>query len=221
MIFSLKNTVATLTIGVSAIGLFSSSALAVPVYSEISITGNYVLNADSTGFDSISGVEVGGNTQGLFSGTAGKSIATAPYVVNFTGGTNFFTYAEPVATPPSAHPYNPELNLSGGAGAGTFTFSDGTYNYSIQINSIGSVTADDEGGLAFTGTSTASGTRFNSSTEADSFDWTLQTGTTFSATFAYYQLEPASVPDSGSTVALLGATVAGMAAARRKFFPAL
>jgi hypothetical protein len=143
-------------------------------------------------------------------------LGSASAVVSFSGVTaaggntgNFASILDgtPIAMTLSTYTFNPSTATSMLLSVGGFTFD-------LQSSSVH---FQDNTGLIVTGTGTIFGTGFSPTPGAWSFAVT-NPGSKPHATFAFQAgVEAVPTPDSGMTVALLGAGLIGLAAFRAKF----
>jgi hypothetical protein len=199
-----KTVLAILAAGVVSCALFSQQAQAVPITGQIDFAGGITLDnaiGSATAISSVFGVSVMNalptDTTGSYAGLGGATVPT------FNG----FTFA------PFSVPGNPLL----------WSFTTAGITYSFNITNVTGVTqiaasGGTPGSFNLSGTGVAMITGFADTVGTFSVSsHTGKGGGTTAFTFAAGEGVP-SVPDDGSTVALLGIALAGIEAVRRKIF---
>jgi hypothetical protein len=186
----LSKTVLALVVAIAAAGFSSHQAQATQITGLLNLHGTATF--DSTHLDLAHAVV-------SFSGVTAAGGNTGSFASILDG--------TPIAMTLSTYTFNPSTATSMLLSVGGFTFD-------LQSSSVHS---QDNISLVVTGTGTIFGTGFTPTPGAWSFSVTNPAGRPH-ATFAFQAgVEAVPTPDSGMTVALLGAGLIGLAAFRAKF----
>lgn len=179
----LKTLFSLVAVGLVTAVLFTQPASAIPITGSVDMSGTVFLNnmnlGSATAATAFSGVTVGGVPTGSFAGTAGSSVTWNPFGWN-----------------PATTPVTP-----------LWSFVFGAFTYSFDLASV-SVVSQSNFFLNLVGVGTlritGAGSPFDPTTAQWSFTISNPTGgahANFAFTFANSQT---SVPEGGSTAALLG-----------------
>jgi hypothetical protein len=176
----------------------AAQAVPIPITGNISLSGTITMNGSSfvtaTAFTSFQDVTVGGPSavSGAYTGTSGSTVTVTP-----------FTWSPPT----SSTPIDPLWS---------FIYNGDTYSFDLTVlhKDYASPT-----GLLLSGTGTAYITGPGTDYLATSGTWNFSSQSEGLTSFTYSSttIVPAqSLPDGGSTVALMGASMIGLVIMRRK-----